>query len=127
MKLRCTRNSIRIRLRKSELEQLKKDKHCTEVMYFPGQRVLTFGIFIRSVTSINVSLHDNQIQIVLPEIEAEHWIETDQVGMETQLALSKESFLHVLVEKDFPCKDRADEDKSDTFEDLANKNQADSC
>jgi hypothetical protein len=34
--------------------------------------------------------------------------------------------VHVLVEKDFPCKDRPDEDKKDFFEELADQ-QAPLC
>jgi len=36
------------------------------------------------------------------------------------LKLDGEALLHLLVEKDFPCKDRPDEDKSDTFTGLVN-------
>ncbi len=127
MKLRCTHDSVRIRLRKSEVEQLGRTGHCTEVIHFPEQRVLTFGLFIRGVNTVDAAFLDNQLQIVLPEKEANAWINSDQVGIETRIALSKESFLHVLIEKDFPCKDRPDEDKSDTFQDLADQNDGGAC
>lgn len=127
MKLRCTHDSVRIRLRKSELEYLDQTGHCTEVIHFPEQRVLTFGLFIREVKKVDASFLDNQLHVVLPVKEARKWIDSDQVSIETQIALSTESFLHVLVEKDFPCKDRPDEDKSDTFQDLADQNGGGAC
>ncbi len=127
MKLRCTHDSVRIRLRKSEVEHLDNTGYCTEVIHFPDQRVLTFGLFIRTVKKVEASFLDNQLHVLLPEKEAQKWIKSDQVGIETQIALSSESFLHVLVEKDFPCKDRSDEDKSDTFQDLADKSGGEAC
>jgi hypothetical protein len=42
-------------------------------------------------------------------------LQTDQIGIEQTTTHG----LYILIEKDFPCKDRADEDKSDLFGELA--------
>ena len=63
----------------------------------------------------------NAIQVTLPLSIAMPWMDSDQVGIEHTL----DSGLNILIEKDFPCKTRDDEDKSDTFQELVEKN--DTC
>ena len=46
MKLRCTHNSIRIRLRKSELEQLDQGLALEETIGFPNGHSLVFQVFV---------------------------------------------------------------------------------
>ena len=120
MKLRCTKNSIRIRIRKSELNQLTKDKKVEEKIRFGNQTVLTFALQISELTQqVNASLSNNQLVINLPIPIANQWINSSQVGIEVNRVVSKEHHLHILIEKDFPCLDRPEEDKSDTFWELA--------
>ena len=122
MKLRCTENSIRIRIRKSEIEQLIKTKRVEEVVRFGNQVALTFAQTIEASTqSVAASLVQNNLQISLPETIAQQWINSNQVGIEVNNKISEENNLHILIEKDFPCLDRENEDKSDTFWELASK------
>ena len=122
MKLRCTENSIRIRIRKSEIEQLIKTKRVEEVVRFGNQVALTFALTIDASTqSVAASLVQNNLQISLPETIAQQWINSNQVGIEVNNKISEENNLHILIEKDFPCLDRENEDKSDTFWELASK------
>ena len=120
MKLRCTSNSIRIRLRKSEIQQLDQENRVVESVSFPIGERLIFSLSIGSDTlQIQASFNQNTIEIILPQEEANQWISTNQVGIEYYLPLADENQLHILIEKDFPCIDRANEDKSDTFWELA--------
>ena len=122
MKLRCTENSIRIRIRKSEIEQLIKTKKVEEVVRFGNQVALTFALTIKASTqSVAASLVQNNLQISLPETIAQQWVNSNQVGIEVNNKISEENSLHILIEKDFPCLDRENEDKSDTFWELASK------
>ena len=122
MKLRCTENSIRIRIRKSEIEQLIKTKKVEEVVRFGNQVALTFALTIDASTqSVAASLVQNNLQISLPETIAQQWVNSNQVGIEVNNKISEENSLHILIEKDFPCLDRENEDKSDTFWELASK------
>ena len=59
-------------------------------------------------------------------MDAQKWMSTDQVGIELENELDNGEHLHILIEKDFPCKDRTDEDKSDTFFEIADE-QTDAC
>lgn len=118
--MRCVQNSIRLRLRKSEIEELGKGETIMEEVGFPGETPsLSFSLKIADeVTAILASFADHQIQITIPQALASKWINSNQVGLETFLPLKNPQQLHVLIEKDFPCKDREDEDKSDLFGDL---------
>lgn len=121
MKLRCTHNSLRIRVRKSDLDTLQTQKIVTESVQFAPQVSLAFSLSIDAqVQEINANFTNNQITVTLPQDVAQQWINTSQVGIELQQNLEDtEGNLHILIEKDFPCNDREDEDKSDTFWELA--------
>jgi len=120
MKLRSTKNSIRIRIRKSELENLRNNQIIEEFINFGSNIILTFALAIdETATLIIASLEDNYLKVVIPAPMATKWIDTDQVGLETTYCVGNRNMLHLLIEKDFPCLDRPEEDKSDTFQELA--------
>lgn len=127
MKLRCTTNSIRIRIRKSELAQLKQDKRVEEKIHFANHIVLTFALLIdESVQQVGATFLQHNLEVHLPKAEAQQWIDSNQVGIEVNHPISETQQLHILIEKDFPCLDRAEEDKSDTFWELAPE-EPDAC
>jgi len=120
MKLRCTENSIRIRIKKSELAQLAKDKGVVEKIHFGNQIALSFALSIdESIQQVAATFLENHLVVSLPATIANKWINTNQVGIEVNNPISQEHQLHILIEKDFPCLDREEEDKSDTFWELA--------
>ena len=119
MKLRCTHNSIRLRLRRSEVEQLDSKGIQERVHVGPGQ-VLVFSVAQdEQLSSIHASLTNGHLAIRLPAAVAQLWISTNQVGIETELPADNDETLHLLIEKDFPCTGREDEDKADFFGELA--------
>ena len=123
MKLRCTHNSIRIRLRKSELEQLDQGLALEETIGFPNGHSLVFQVFVsHGISELEAAFNEHLMSLKLPEARAKTWIRTEQVGMEALLPLANGEHLELLIEKDFPCKDRSDEDRSDLFAELAEKN-----
>lgn len=127
MKLRTTHNSIRVRIRKSELAELQKSYLIEESIRFPSGIVFKFAISVNEETKqLKASLSDNYLELSIPKKQAVHWITTNEVGIETNLNLDDNEQLHVLIEKDFPCLDRPEEDKSDTFWELAPENP-DAC
>ena len=120
MKLRCTENSIRIRIRKSELDQLAQTKRVEEKVRFGSQVVLTFALSINeTMQQVVATLLDNNLVVSLPKSAASEWINSNQVGIEVNKEITDNESLHILIEKDFPCLDRENEDKSDTFWELA--------
>ena len=120
MKLRTTHNSIRIRIRKSEIQTLAQQRLVSESIAFPMGVTFGFSLLIDEANeAVEAKLVDNQLSISLPLETAKQWINTNEVGIERHLPLSGNEQLHILVEKDFPCLDRENEDKSDTFWELA--------
>jgi hypothetical protein len=47
--------------------------------------------------------------------------DTDEVGIYKLINIDADQVLDISIEKDFPCKDRPEEDKSDTFTELVDK------
>ncbi|MEY3249674.1 MAG: hypothetical protein RL742_1717 [Bacteroidota bacterium] len=97
-------------------------KYLETGVHFPDGRVFAWALRLDPDVATMVSdFSDGLICVRLPLQEAERWIQSETVGME-----SHADGVHVLVEKDFPCKDRPDEDKKDFFEELADQ-QAPLC
>ena len=93
----------------------------TDQVHFPDGMVFRFSLReSKSVAQLTASLEDHTLIVWVPPAFAKKWTSTDQVGLETKLDLPGQTGkLHVLVEKDFPCLHRPQEDKSDTFTELA--------
>lgn len=128
MKLRTTQNSIRLRLRKSELQLLKAEGLVEESVQFPNGLVFSYALIIDDTTEdIKASLIGSLMRVHLPELLAEEWITTNKVSLETTIPLAGDQTLYILVEKDFPCKDREDEDKDDTFWELVDDGEGEKC
>lgn len=124
MKLRFENNSVRIRIRKSELLHLKENNSITEEISFPGT-YFTYGLRIADVADIMPEWSDKKLEIHLPVVKAGAWINSDEVGLYHLINIDNDEALEIIIEKDFPCKDRTGEDKADTFSELAAKKSND--
>ena len=118
MKLRFENKSIRFRIRKSELQQLKEHGFVKDEVSFPNA-VLAYELRVTDIPEITPAFSDYTITIHIPIIKANHWFETDEVGIYHLINLDADEVLDIIIEKDFPCKDRPEEDRSDTFVELA--------
>lgn len=128
MKLRLTHNSIRIRIRKSELTTLSENKLIEDTVKFPlSTDVFSYTLSIsKEKNDLTAEFIESNITVIIPKQIAKDWINTNTVGIERHIDLADDEKLHVLIEKDFPCLDRPNEDKSDTFWELASDNP-DNC
>lgn len=119
MKLRIEKNSIRIRVKKSDLEKLKKHGLIRESVAFLKGFHFHYELKIdEKIKTIEASFSSATITVSIPLSMANSWIDTEQVGVEN----TSENGLFILIEKDFPCKTRLDEDKNDFFQELIEKN-----
>lgn len=120
MKLRLKGNSLRFRLLRSEVSSLQRTGRIQEEVHF-GQ----FFRFDRLIYAIEHSedlremgvLHSPQeilVQVPSPVVRA--WASADDVGIYVDLPLADGDKLAIVIEKDFACLDRSDEDNRDTFE-----------
>lgn len=119
MKLRCTTNSIRMRLRRSEVRQLLDRGHMEDVVSFTPDKRFSFSIHLDQQTEqVRASREKDQIRLIIPWHLGRQWAQSDMVGISAEQPIGDGKVLQLLVEKDFPCMTRPDEDKADFFGDL---------
>ena len=122
MKLRSVHNSIRLRVRKSDVKRLGEEGHISESIEFPGGQAVSFSLSMdASATEVHALFEDNTIKVVLPENAARAWIASNEVGIEQNQPLQGEESLHILIEKDFPCVHRDQEEIHDYYGELSDK------
>ena len=128
MKFRCTSNSIRLRVRKSELEQLQSKGELIESIHF-GKMGGLFQIKLlidADYKELDSHFEAGLITVIIPQHLAQKWINSDLVGMQRIKEIEGDETLEILIEKDFPCLDRAEENRDDTFWELA-PDKGESC
>lgn len=117
MKLRIHRNSLRLRLNRSEIEQLEKAGICAEALRFGPGSQLTYTLEMSSrLTVMEVQYRQDCIRILLPLDVARKWVNSNQVSL--SLHREDDNGPSLLIEKDFRClhsDERNPSDDADTF------------
>ncbi|HUF10552.1 MAG TPA: hypothetical protein VMO47_14625 [Rhodothermales bacterium] len=118
MKLRLRTNSIRLRLTKSEVDELVSTGTVTELVSFgpdPEQQLM-YAVEARESDKIGCDYLPGSITVHLPSHDAATWAQSDQVGFNVEINVGAGETLTVIVEKDFKClSDRPGEDESDAY------------
>jgi len=118
MKIRIRGDSVRLRLKRSEVVQLAAGTGIVEETHFPGA-VLTYRLNVAENESISATFDNANLVVSLPKSELLNWVNTDEVSMYTEQELSGSRSLSLLIEKDFKCLEpghhRDCEDDEDTF------------
>jgi hypothetical protein len=118
MKLRLQSNSVRLRLKRGEVDQLVKLGRVQEAIIFgdgeDDQLVYTLETSPK-VFAPQVSLKKNHVLVEVPRETAVHWATGNDIGIEIRLSVGGGRELLVLVEKDFACLDGTEEQNRDTF------------
>lgn len=119
MKIRCEQNAIRLRLRRSELVQWRAEQWIETAVHFPDGQAFSWELILdEEATDMTARFADGRISLLVPGAMAYTWMDTEEVGIECFHPLEGGASLHLIVEKDFPCKTRPDEDKNDFFAEL---------
>jgi hypothetical protein len=114
VKLRIRGDSLRLRLTRSELRQLRETGSVVETIHF-GASALEYELCSADVPAPVARFAGNRIQVSLPRAQANAWADGDEVGIAAEQALEHGS-LALLIEKDFRClAPRAGEDDGDAF------------
>lgn len=122
MKLRIRGNSIRLRLLRNEVAKFGARGIVEESIDF-GASKLTY-ILLRSTEFNNLAVEFNhhEITVFVPAEEAYKWTETVLVSLTGEQKISDGAILKILVEKDFVCLDRPnDEDNKDAYPNNSHK------
>ena len=118
MKLRIRGDSIRFRLKVSEVQSIGDGRGVTEETHFP-ESAMSYALDVTDVAAMDAQFADNRITVRIPRELARNWAATDEVSMYAELALGNGNSLSLLVEKDFRCLAPGDhrhhEDDEDTF------------
>ena len=118
MKLRIRGDTIRLRLKRSEVEQIAAGTSIVEETHFPDS-VLTFRLDVSESIAISARFDNGCLAINVPKSKALDWADTDDVSLHVEQRLPGTGCLSILIEKDFKCLEpghhRDCEDDEDTF------------
>ncbi|HWZ13846.1 MAG TPA: hypothetical protein VNW95_01310 [Mucilaginibacter sp.] len=109
MKIRIKGNALRYRLTRSDIAQLTKVGFLEDKIDF-GEQSLLYALQLTDSGSLSATFVNNTITLNMPENMINEWENADKVGFEHTAG-----DLHLLVEKDFTCLDKVDEDQSDNY------------
>jgi hypothetical protein len=118
MKLRIHKNTIRLRLSQTEVNQLGQGVEIIEELRFPGPYPpFAYALKIQGEgDEITISHEAPRLFIFLPASKIKVWAGSDQVGITENILLDDGLILRVLIEKDFQClHQRPNEDEKDNF------------
>jgi hypothetical protein len=127
MKMRVKGNSLRLRVSRSEVTRLLHGERVEETIHFAPQATakLTYALERESsVVAPTVRYVEGEVTVRIPADQLITWCLTDQVGIVRRVSLGPLGSLDLVIEKDFACLDRSDEDNRDTF---ANPNAGATC
>jgi hypothetical protein len=119
MKLRIKGNSLRLRISRSESDRLLGRERLEETIHFAPQAEAKFTYALEQAASVSaptVRYTEGEITVLVPAALAHTWCTTDMVGIAERVSLGTFGSLDLLLEKDFACLDRNQEENVDTFE-----------
>jgi len=118
MKLRLQFNSIRLRLKRSEVEQFAETGRVEETIILGDGEGDTLHYALEStdeVSSPRAEFKGGCILVQVPTEMALDWASDDEIGIEADQPAGEQTQLRILIEKDFACVDGSEEQNFDTF------------
>jgi hypothetical protein len=119
MKLRIKGNSLRLRISRSEVDRLFQRERLEESIQFAPHADAKLTYALEQGTSVSVPTvrySEGEITVLLPAGLADTWCSTDLVGIAERVSLGAFGSLELVIEKDFACLDRSEQENEDTFE-----------
>lgn len=111
MKIRIKGNALRYRLTKSEVSRLGSEGHLEDRTEFAG-KTLVYAVepASKDATNLSADFTGDKIVLYIPKEMVNELVNTERVGFEGSSGL-----VSLLIEKDFVCIDRVEEDQSDNY------------
>lgn len=114
MKIRILGDTLRIRLKKSEIEHFEKNGKIEDSITFTQNNILKYTIKVCTKNSISSTFENNEIIVFIPKEVAKNWINSNLVTLENNLCIPQ-----IIIEKDFKCTSKScletDEQIEDSF------------
>jgi uncharacterized protein DUF7009 len=118
MKLRIRGNSIRLRVRQSDVHRLATNGAVEELTIFGSGEPDRLGYEIRATaaeSAVRACFDGRRIVVHVPAEMIDRWASSDQVGL-YQVQQTDDGDLAISIEKDFACIDGdSGESQEDTF------------
>ncbi len=118
MKLRLQSNTLRLRLKQSEVTKFMKIGRIEEEIVLGNRPEQRFSYVLESsptVRSPRASFEGRSIRVVVPAEAASRWAGTNEIAIEGRQPVGEGEELVILIEKDFACLDGTPEQNLDTF------------
>lgn len=117
MKIRIKGDSIRLRLTKTDVQNLKKYGIVEESTIIGAQEIFKYSLVLnQDIPSIAAEFRANKITVFLSQKETQILTETNEITVEGFQNNGEDKGLFLLVEKDLQCLDTTSEDQSDMYE-----------
>ena len=117
MKIRIKGNSIRLRLTKTDIQNLKEKGVVEEKTIIGSEEIFKYSLIVdEKISSISAEFQASKISVFLSKKEADILTETDEITIEGSQNNGEEKGLFLLVEKDLQCLDTTYEDQTDMYE-----------
>lgn len=113
MKIRIKDNSIRLRLSKTEVDNLCKNGRVQASTQISTNLQFIYSLKINS--HWGVRFQDNLLEVLIPDDLILNWSSNEIVGFDTVID-NNDNGLKLLVEKDFKCLTPRDENEEDHYE-----------
>jgi hypothetical protein len=118
MKLRLQPNSIRLRLKRSEVDRFLRTGRVEERILSGTADQESFYYLLETNDAVSApkgSIAPGSVVVQVPTADALKWALTNQIGIEGEQTIDSKTSLRILVEKDFACIDGSEEQNADTF------------
>lgn len=114
--MRIQNNSIRLRLTRPEVDQVRRDGSVRAAIAFPGGARLDYAVESSDSALPEARFDGAAIVVRVPRPLLRQWAESEEVSISGAQPLEDGDELSILVEKDFAClTPREGEDESEMF------------
>lgn len=115
MKLRFDKNSLRLRLKKSDIEKLRNNNSIHQsIAFLNGSFEYSLSI-APDQPEVSANVEEQSIKVAIPSNMALTWMNNNEVGIYHTIQIDETRKLDLIIEKDFPCKEIKEEDQQDYF------------
>jgi hypothetical protein len=120
MKLRIRGNTLRLRLSRSEVDEVAERGEVRDGIAFGAGLAERLGYALVTSDAASVTtarLEGGSVEVIVPRALAREWAASERVGFEAEQSIGGGgAVLKILVEKDFAClTPRTGEDDTDAF------------